>query len=237
MMRSVIARPVRAVAIHARRLPRVLRTLAMTLSLAMTSLFAMTTIAHASPIDRMIESIASTQTLTADFSQTTAAKSARVRTSSGSFWISKPGLLRWEVKKPYPQIQVLNETEFWSYDIDLQQASVRPVASAQLTGIAALLLSTNSLSRAALNQRYEFSEDGASNGLSWVRVVPKEPEPGISKLRVAIDRDSLLSEFEIHDALGQVTQVKISNIQKNIAVDPGLFLFVPPKGVSVLRAP
>jgi outer membrane lipoprotein carrier protein len=192
---------------------------------------------YASPVDRMIESIASTQTLTADFSQTTAAKSARVRASSGTFWISKPGLLRWEVKKPYPQIQVLNETEFWSYDIDLQQASVRPVASAQLTGVAALLLSTNSLSRAALNQRYEFSEDGTSNGLSWIRVVPKEPEPGISRLRVAIDRDSLLTEFEIHDALGQVTQVKISNVQKNITIEPERFRFVPPKGTSVLRAP
>lgn len=195
-----------------------------------------TVTAHASPIDRMIDSIASTQTMSADFSQATAAKSARVRASSGSFWISKPGMLRWEIKKPYPQIQVLNEKEFWSYDMDLQQASVRPVASAQLTGIAALLLSTNSLSRAALDQRYEFSEDGSSNGLSWIRVVPKEPEPGIGKLRVAIDRDSLLMEFEIHDALGQVTQVKIGNVQKNITIDPGLFRFVPPKGVSVLRA-
>jgi outer membrane lipoprotein carrier protein len=230
-MNLVIARPFRAVAIHVRRLPRVLRTL------AMTSLLAMTVTGHASPVDRMIESIASTQTLTADFSQTTAAKSARVRASSGTFWISKPGLLRWEVKKPYPQIQVLNETEFWSYDIDLQQASVRPVASAQLTGIAALLLSTNSMSRAALNQRYEFSEDGTSNGLSWIRVVPKEPEPGISRLRVAIDRDSMLTEFEIHDALGQVTQVKISNVQKNITIDSERFRFVPPKGTSVLRAP
>lgn len=205
--------------------------------LAMTLLFAMTSVSFASPIDRMIESIASTQTLTADFSQTTAAKSARVRASSGTFWISKPGLLRWEIKTPYPQIQVLNEKEFWSYDLDLQQASVRPVASAQLTGIAALLLSTNSLSRPALNQRYEFSEDGTSNGLSWIVVVPRKPEPGISKLRVAIDRDSLLTEFEIHDALGQVTQVKISNVQKNITIDPERFRFVPPKGASVLRAP
>ena len=113
---------------------------------------------------------------------------------------------------------------------------MRPVASAQLTGIAALLLSTSSLSRAALNQRYEFSEDGTTNGLSWIRVVPREAEPGVSKLRVAIDRDALLAEFEIHDALGQITQVKITNVQKNITIDPALFKFVPPNGVSVLRA-
>jgi outer membrane lipoprotein carrier protein len=230
-MNAVIARPGRAVAIHVRRLPQALRAFAMALSLAITS------IAHASSIDRMIESIASTQTLTANFSQTTAGQGSRVRASSGTFWLSKPGLLRWEIKKPYPQIQVLNEKEFWSYDLDLQQASVRPVASAQLTGIAALLLSTSSLSRAALNERYEFSEDGSGNGLSWILVVPRQPEPGISTLRVAIDRDSLLTEFEIQDALGQVTRVRISDVQKNIAVDPGLFRFAPPKGTSVLRAP
>lgn len=228
---AVIARRAEPdVATHIRRLPRVFRTL------AMTSLLAMTVTAHASPIDRMIESIASTQTLTADFSQTTAAKSARVRASSGSFWISKPGLLRWEVKKPYPQIQVLNDKEFWTYDVDLQQASVRPVQAAQLTGIAALLLSTNSLSRAALNERYEFSEDGAENGLSWIRVVPRQQEPGISSLRVAIDRDAMLTRFEIHDALGQITQVVVSNVQKNITIDASTFQFLPPKGAGVLRA-
>ncbi len=230
MKNLVIARPARAVAIYACRLPLALR------ALAVTSLFAMMSLANASSVDRMIESISSTQTLSADFSQTTAAKSARVRSSSGSFWISKPGLLRWEVKKPYPQIQVLNDKEFWVYDPDLQQASVRPVAAAQLSGIAALLLSTNSLSRAALNERYEFSEDGSANGLTWIRVVPRTPEPGISSLRVAIDRDSLLTEFEIHDALGQVTRVKISNVQKNITLDSSLFRFVPPPGVGILRA-
>ncbi|MEY3543212.1 MAG: hypothetical protein RIQ29_620 [Pseudomonadota bacterium] len=39
--------------------------------------------AQSAVVDRMIESLASTQTLSADFSQTTAAKSARLRSASG----------------------------------------------------------------------------------------------------------------------------------------------------------
>jgi|GEM_PF-434055 len=188
-------------------------------------------------VDRMIESLAATQTLSADFAQTTAAKSARVRSASGTFYISKPGLLRWEVKKPYPQIQVLNEREFWLFDVDLAQASVRPVHAANLTGIAALLLNTNSLTREQLLSRYAFSDLGTREGLQWIGVTPKTPESGITSLAVGVDSESIFKRFEIHDTLGQVTRIELVRILKNVAIDPGLFQFSPPAGVSVLRAP
>jgi len=193
--------------------------------------------AQSAVVDRMIESLASTQTLSADFSQTTAAKSARLRSASGTFYISKPGLLRWEVKKPYPQIQLLNDKEFWLFDVDLAQASVRPIHAANLTGIAALLLNTNSLTRDQLLTRYGFSDLGARDGLQWIGVTAKTPEPGITSLAVGVDSESLLRRFEIHDNLGQVTRIELIRILKNVAIDPKLFQFTPPAGVSVLRAP
>ena len=193
--------------------------------------------AQSAVVDRMIESLASTQTLSADFSQTTAAKSARLRSASGTFYISKPGLLRWEVKKPYPQIQLLNDKEFWLFDVDLAQASVRPIHAANLTGIAALLLKTNSLTREQLLTRYGFTDLGARDGLQWIGVTAKTPEPGITSLAVGVDSESLLRRFEIHDNLGQVTRIELTRILKNVAIDPKLFQFTPPAGVSVLRAP
>jgi outer membrane lipoprotein carrier protein len=193
--------------------------------------------AQSAVVDRMIESLASTQTLSADFSQTTAAKSARLRSASGTFYISKPGLLRWEVKKPYPQIQLLNDKEFWLFDVDLAQASVRPIHAANLTGIAALLLNTNSLTREQLLTRYGFSDLGARDGLQWIGVTAKTAEPGITSLAVGVDSESLLRRFEIHDNLGQVTRIELTRILKNVAIDPKLFQFTPPAGVSVLRAP
>lgn len=188
-------------------------------------------------VDRMIESLASTQTLSADFSQTTAAKSARVRQSSGSFWMAKPGMLRWEIKKPYPQLQILNDKEFWVFDPDLAQASVRPVAAASLTGIAALLLNSNVLTREQLLERYEFADAGQRDGLTWIGVTPKRPEPGIKRLAVGMDADAQLRKFEITDSLGQITRVDLTKIFKNASIDPKLFQFAVPAGVSVLRAP
>ncbi len=189
-----------------------------------------------SSVDRMIESLVSTQTLTADFVQTTRAKSTAVRTSSGSFWLAKPGLLRWEVTKPYPQLQVLNTKEFWIFDPELSQASVRPVGAANLTGLAGLLLSTNTLTRDELSARYNFSEQPARDRLQWVQVVPRQPEPTLTNLLVGIDADGLLSRFEITDGLGQVTQISLTRVMKNISIDSSRFQFVPPAGVSVLRA-
>lgn len=198
-----------------------------------TVAFAQTTV---SGVDRMIESLVSTQTLTADFLQTTRAKSTAVRSASGSFWLAKPGLLRWEVTKPYPQIQVLNAKEFWIFDPELSQATVRPVSAANLTGLAGLLLSTNTLTREELSARYTFAELPARDQLVWVRVVPRQPEPALTQLLVGLDADGLLSRFEITDGLGQVTQITLSRVMKNISIDNSRFQFSPPAGVSVLRA-
>jgi outer membrane lipoprotein carrier protein len=188
-------------------------------------------------VDRMIENLASTQTLSADFSQTTAGASGKPRISSGTLAISKPGLLRWEVKKPYPQLQILDGKNFWLYDPDLMQATMRPVASANLTGVAGLLLNSSVLEKETLLDRYTFSAQGVRDGLSWVQVIPKVEEPGVAKLIVGLDSDAMMQRFEIHDALGQMTRIQLSKLTKNTALDPALFRFTPPKGVNVMQAP
>ena len=101
--------------------------------LAMAFALWISTSVRADPIERMIESLATTQSLSAEFRQVTSSKSARVRTASGVFYVSKPGLLRWEIRQPYPQLQILNGREFWLVDADLAQASVRSVEAANLS--------------------------------------------------------------------------------------------------------
>ena len=203
--------------------------------LAMASALWVSTSVRADPIERMIESLATTQSLSAEFRQVTSSKSARVRTASGVFYVSKPGLMRWEIRQPYPQLQILNGREFWLVDADLAQASVRSVEAANLSGIAALLLNTNVLTREQLLARYQFSVSGERDGVTWIGVVPRQAEPGITRLMIGLDGDSMISRFEIHDSLGQVTRIELTKIFKNIAIDAALFQYTPPRGMSVLR--
>jgi outer membrane lipoprotein carrier protein len=190
-------------------------------------------------IDRMISGLAATKTISADFTQTTAGSSpsagTKPRVSSGTFWISKPGLLRWEVKKPYPQLQILDGKEFWHYDPDLMQATVRSIESAEITGVAGLILNSSVLDRETLLARYSFKELSPRDGLFWVQVTPKVEEPGVSKLLVGLDQDAMMTRFEIHDRLGQITQVQLTGITKNTVLKPDLFKFKLDKGANVLR--
>jgi outer membrane lipoprotein-sorting protein len=120
-------------------------------------------------------------------------------------------------------------------DADLAQASVRSVEAANLSGIAALLLNTNVLTREQLLARYQFSVAGERDGVTWISVVPRQAEPGINRLMIGLDSDSMVSRFEIHDSLGQVTRIELTKIFKNIAIDAALFQYTPPRGMSVLR--
>ncbi len=187
-------------------------------------------------VDRLIEGMLATQSMSAEFVQTTSAgRSGRIRTTSGVFWILRPGQVRWEVRRPSLQVQIINSREFWSYDADLAQASMRPRDSAQLSGVAGLLLSGQTLDRDALMSRYAFNDLGNRQGLSWIEVVPRQPEPGLERMRIGIDAQSVPMRFEIVDSLGQVSQIELQKVQKNVVIDPRVFEFTPPAGVSVLR--
>jgi outer membrane lipoprotein carrier protein len=187
-------------------------------------------------VDRLMEGMLATQSMTAEFMQTTSAgRSGRLRTTSGVFWILRPGQVRWEVRRPSLQVQIINNREFWSYDADLAQASVRPRESAQLAGVAGLLLNGQTLDRDALLSRYVFTDLGPRQNLSWIEVVPRQPEPGLERMRIGIDAQSMPMRFEIIDSLGQVSQIELQRVQKNVVIDPRIFDFAPPSGVSVLR--
>ena len=65
-------------------------------------------------------------TLTGKFTQVlNDAQSNKVQESSGTVWIQRPGLFRWEYTKPYPQVIVADGKHIWIYDPELEQVTVR----------------------------------------------------------------------------------------------------------------
>ena len=91
-----------------------------------TAALAFPLLAHAGAIDQLHQFLQSTRTLKAEFSQTVIAKSGRKpQQSSGLVAISRPGKLRWEIQKPYPQLVVGDGEKVWIHDPELQQVTVR----------------------------------------------------------------------------------------------------------------
>ena len=79
-------------------------------------------------------------TFSADFEQSLIDPDGRMlEKTSGTLEIQRPGRFRWVYEEPYEQWLVADGANIWSYDVDLEQVTVKPQAEA-LANTPALLL-------------------------------------------------------------------------------------------------
>lgn len=201
-------------------LPKILSTAAF----ALLPLFA-----HAGAIDQLHEFLKNTRTLKADFSQAVFARNGRKpQQSSGVVAISRPGKLRWEILKPYPQLIVGDGEKIWIHDPELQQVTVRKAGQAIGSSPAALLSGNNDLEK-----NFTLSEAGEAEGMRWVDAVPKAGDSGFEKVRLGFV-GSELRGMELLDSFGQTTTIRFANIERNPAIPAATFKFTPPAGADVV---
>lgn len=186
-------------------------------------------LAEAGAIDQLHQFLQNTSTLKAEFSQIVIAKNGRKpQQSSGLVAISRPGKLRWEIRKPFPQLVVGDGEKVWIYDQELQQVTVRKAGQAIGSSPAALLAGNNDLEK-----NFNLSEGGASEGLNWLEATPKAGDSGFESIRLGFAGNDLKA-MELRDAFGQTTQVRFSRLERNPALPGGYFKFTPPAGVDVV---
>jgi outer membrane lipoprotein carrier protein len=185
--------------------------------------------AHAGAIDQLHRFLQSTRTLKAEFAQIVIAKNGRKpQQSSGIVSISRPGKLRWEILKPYPQLVVGDGEKIWIYDQELQQVTVRKAGQAISGSPAALLAGNNDLEK-----NFDLKEAGNADGMAWVEATPKSNESGFERVRLGF-AGADLKAMELNDSFGQTTQVSFSKIERNPALPANHFKFTPPAGVDVV---
>lgn len=186
-------------------------------------------LAWAGAVDQLHQFLRDTRTLRAEFSQLVTARSGKKpQQSSGLIAISRPGKLRWEIKKPYPQLMVGDGDRFWIYDPELQQVTVKKAGQAIGGTPAALLSGSNELER-----NFSLKESGEGEGLEWLEAVPRQGESGFEKVRMGFAGGELKA-MELFDNFGQTTHVRFSRIERNPALPATLFKFTPPAGADVV---
>lgn len=185
--------------------------------------------AHAGAIDQLHLFLSGTRTLKAEFSQLVSAKNGRKpQQSSGLVAIARPGKLRWEILKPYPQLVVGDGEKIWIHDPELQQVTVRKAGQAIGASPAALLSGSNDLEK-----NFTLTEAGEADGLHWVDAVPKAGDSGFEKVRLGFAGGDLKA-MELHDSFGQTTLVRFGRIERNPVLPAATFKFTPPAGTDVL---
>ncbi len=167
------------------------------------------------------------RTMSATFNQIVTANKRQVSHSSGTMALSRPGLFRWQTKRPMAQLVIADGQRLWVYDADLEQVSVKKQDKG-LGGTAALFLSSydNTVARdfvVTVNQQGSvFDLRAKSNKANFQRVT------------LTFD-GALLSGIELFDQLGQHTDVHLTNSKANPKLAANLFQFKPPKGVDVVE--
>ncbi|MBN8727955.1 MAG: outer membrane lipoprotein chaperone LolA [Xanthomonadales bacterium] len=148
--------------------------------------------------------------------------------SSGTLALEAPRQFRWQTTAPYQQTIVADGTRVWVYEPDLEQVSVRSQSSEEAHSPLTVLTDL-----AQLDREFTASEAGTRDGLEWLKLASKAKEPEFEYAELGFDADAL-REMRFKDQLGNVTEIRFSDWQRNPRLPAGTFTFTPPKGVDVV---
>ena len=197
-------------------------TIALALTLCVT--------ASAASIERYKAFLNATQSARAQFEQKVYDRSGKlVQQSHGSFVFQRPGRFRWVYEKPADQVIVGDGSRVWIYDRQLNQVTVRKLATALGSTPAALLAGAS-----GIEQAFALSDAGEKDGLEWMDARPREREAGFERVRLGFDAHGGLKAMQLIDNFGQTTFLRFTKLERNPKVNPAEFRFNPPKGADVL---
>ena len=151
--------------------------------------------------------------------------------SAGTLDIRRPGQFRWSYSDPYEQVLIADGLNMWSYDVDLEQVTVKAQADA-LASTPALLLggSTDVL------EDFNYIGSFADRGTQWVLLRPKDTDSGFYKVELGFT-DGELTRMLFGDNLEQTTLIALVDVSFNEPIDESTFSFTPPGGVDVVGQP
>ncbi len=159
------------------------------------------------------------------------ADGAIVETNSGTLEIQRPTRFRWSYTEPYEQWLIADGTNIWSYDLDLEQVTVKAQAEA-LANTPALLLGGSS---DALEQ-FDFAGTTIETVTTWVRLDPKNKDSGFNRVELGFIENEL-RRMVFFDNLEQTTLVALHDVKVNEPIDSTRFEFVVPDDVDLVGTP
>jgi len=207
--------------------------IALALALALGMATASAARADATVLGRFLEGLKS---LRATFSESVAdAHGKVVEQSSGELLVLRPGRFRWEIhpsgQSGAGQVMIADGRNLWFYDRDLAQVTVRPMDAA-LSATPAMLLSGGP----HVLEAFAVSDAGRSDGLDWVRVVPKAPDADFRDALFGFAGNTL-KRMILNDKLGETATLNFARAERNAPVAMAEVSFTPPPGADVIGKP
>lgn len=172
------------------------------------------------------------ETLSARFEQQLVdADDTILETSSGTLEIFRPGRFRWAYTEPYEQILVADGLNVWSYDVDLEQVTVKSQAEVLGNTPASLLGG----SKDVLDE-FDYVGSFAERDIVWVQLATKSAENGFTRVELGFT-DGALSRMIFSDNLEQSTLIALFDVATGIEIDQRRFALDIPDSVDVVGSP
>jgi outer membrane lipoprotein carrier protein len=179
--------------------------------------------------DRVSDYFAGLETIQADFEQTVVdSHGDLVQDSGGRVWMQRPGRFRWDYRTPYRQLIVADGERLWTYDEDLEQATVKKMDAA-LSSTPAMLLS----GYRPLAEVMDWQPDEDDDRFDWFRLKPRADDAAVETVRIAFENERL-AMIEVVDGFGNHTRIRFSAMQRNQELDSGLFQLQLPPGTDII---
>jgi len=182
------------------------------------------------PIKELKKFLTNSQTLSSKFKQVLFDKNNKIKqTSEGLFTLSRPGKFRWSYQKPFIQEIVSNSGKVWFYDADLEQVTIKKLDKSMGSTPAALLSG-----EIDIEKEFKLEDQGEEEGLSWIKLVPKNEETSFKYILIGLDK-GVLGGMELSDNFGQLTRIYFSEVNINPQLEDKEFVFIIPEGADVFE--
>ena len=152
--------------------------------------------------------------------------------ASGSIFVKRPGMMRWEYDKPDRQTIITDGKKLWVYKPDDNQVMIGKAPSFFGDGKGAGFLSDMKLIREKFKV---FFEKEKSDHDYVIKLLPKEQTVGITKIYLAISKITFkIKKIITLNEYDDETVIELINSKFNLNLDKSLFSFIVPEGTDVI---
>lgn len=170
-------------------------------------------------------------TLQAKFEQSVLdTENARAGLMHGLFLLERPGRFRWDYVSPRKQIILADGRDVWIIEEELKQVT-RHYQKWALKGTPAAFLALDE----SVDKDFEVIEIGERMGMQWLELIPRDPESDFNRVLLAF-LDNQLRQMELNDKFGQISRFRFFEVQRNLPIDPQLFVYQGQDDWDVLQA-
>ena len=148
----------------------------------------------------------------------------------GLFLLDRPGKFRWDYVAPHKQAILADGRDVWIIDEDLKQVT-QHYQSWALKGTPAAFLTTDR----SVDEDFEVIDIGERLSMQWLELIPRDPDSDFNRVLIAFAGNEL-RHLELNDKFGQISRFRFFEVQRNVPIDPQLFVFQGKDDWDVLSA-